>query len=94
MELLVELLDTEAEHLMTLASAKGTSAAQIAHDLLSADLRSSTSPVDDQTLTLLSQWAEEDSTDNLEELARRDRETAEFMANVEAARLTFPVRSR
>ena len=91
MTLTLELTEEETVRLEALAKAQGGDMAQIAHDLLAADLLSVAAPVEDRTLNLLSQWAEEDDTDDPEELQRRDVETAEFMANVEADRLTLAV---
>ena len=91
MTLTLELTDEETVRLEALAKAQGRNMAQIAHNLLAADLLSVVVPVEDRTLALLSQWAEEDDTDDPTELQGRDVETAEFMANVEADRLTFAV---
>ena len=89
MTLTLELTEEETALLEALAKAQNGDMAQVAHNLLAADLLSASSPVEDQTLALLARWAEEDDTDDTAELRRRDVETAEFMANVEAERLTL-----
>lgn len=46
---------------------------------------------EDRTLALLAQWREEDDTDDLEELERRDADPEVLMTNLQANRLTLPV---
>jgi hypothetical protein len=43
----------------------------------------------DPTLALFAQWAEEDKTDDPEEIARRQREGDELLANLQANRLSL-----
>ncbi len=40
----------------------------------------------DRTLELLAEWAQQDATDDPEELARRDQELEEFKANINMSR--------
>ena len=50
--------------------------------------------VDEENLKLiklLDTWSQEDATDDPDELDRRDQENAEFMANLQANRVNFPV---
>jgi hypothetical protein len=42
------------------------------------------------TLALFAQWEEEDATDDPEEIARRQREGDEFIANLQANRFNIP----
>jgi hypothetical protein len=91
MNITLELTDEESARLAVLARTQGGDPSRVAHDLLAADLLTAASPIEDRTLELLSQWAEEDDTDDSEELQRRDIETEEFMAAVEADRLTLSV---
>ena len=41
----------------------------------------------DKTLQLLAQWREEDATEDLEELERRDAELEEFKSNLQKNRI-------
>ncbi len=45
----------------------------------------------DKTLELLEQWAREDVTDDPQELARRDEDLTEFLANLRANRVSFRI---
>lgn len=67
------------------ASRKGLESADYARKLIEDAL--SKPPIDQVTLDLLKQWDLEDATDDPEEIARRQKETAEFMEGMNRNRL-------
>jgi hypothetical protein len=86
MTLTIELTPAE-ERCIQNAQARGSDITMMIKGLL-AGLPEAPEPEtsEDRTLALLAQWRAEDTTDDPEELARRDAELVEFKANLNANR--------
>jgi hypothetical protein len=80
-------LTPEEERRVRSAQAKGLDVTAMIKGLLAGlpEVPETEHP-EDKTLAILAQWQEEDATEDLDELTRRDAELAEFKANMNAHR--------
>ena len=88
--------ETEAR-LRTLAARRGQAPEEVIDALVRredgeappADQSPQIPPIADPTLALFAQWAEEDKTDDPEEIARRQKEGDELLARLQENRLSL-----
>lgn len=76
--------DTETR-LNNVASRRGLAPAEYARELIEEGLAKSS--VDQVTIDLLDEWDREQATEDPEEIAKRERETREFMEGMNRNRL-------
>jgi len=99
MTLTIDLSPAEEEQLASLAHERGIAPEQLVKSLVTEVLpatRPERTPENDPTLALLRKWAEEDATDDPEELRQAEQDLLEFKRNMNrwrkeaGARLLFP----
>ena len=93
MTLTIELNPTEEGRLVAAARLRGVEPEELAKSLVSEHLPSSNVQVPDAEnqalINLLRSWREEDRTEDIQELERRDTATQELLHNLEVNRLAL-----
>ncbi|MBI2298453.1 MAG: hypothetical protein HYU66_05790 [Armatimonadetes bacterium] len=92
MSIHVELTPQEEARLRAAAERQGIAAEECARRLITEHLSGELTEEARLTRELFARWEAEDATDDPEELAARERELAEFMANMNANRLAVGAR--
>lgn len=85
MTLTIELTPEQEARLECAARVQGKPTAEIVRELIEG-LPPRTQTPAERTQALFDRWAEEDATDDPEEIARREQEFEEFKANMNANR--------